>query len=273
MGGAGFSEALRYLFDRPIFRSTGLSIRGIGIRETMPPCRIERPAGTGDYLFMFFFDPVQLGPGPNWRPIRPGQMVFWNQGAPHFYGNLKKPWKHSWIHCDGREVGAILRAVRVRCGEPLELANPGRIEKYLFDLHEELSNFAKPSRIILRNIMENFVYDAVRSQNQPSRPSIPQKLLLARERIDTRYNERLTLPDLAQQVGLSVPHFCTEFRRHFGVPPISYLIGCRMRAAATLLRGTEGRIGEIGRQVGYDDPYYFSKHFKAFFGLTPSALR
>ena len=271
--GPGFSETPRYLFAHPVFRSPRLSIRGIGIRETMPPCLIERPAGTGDYLFMLFFDPVQLDPGSGWRPIEAGRIVFWNHGAPHFYGNPKRLWNHSWVHCDGREVDTILRAARVRRGEPLPLSNPARIEKYLFDLHEELSGFVKPNAIILRNILENLVRDAVRGKSQPHQPAIPEKLLRCREQIDTRYNERQTLADLAMEAGFSVPHFCTEFRRHFGAPPISYLIGRRMRVAAALLRGTEGRVGEIGQQVGYDDPYYFSKHFKAFFGLTPSALR
>jgi AraC-like DNA-binding protein len=271
--GPGFGETLRYLFAHPVFQSAALSIRGIGIRETMPPCLIERPAGTGDYLFMIFFDPAQLGPGPDWRWIEAGRIIFWDHGAPHFYGHPKKYWNHSWIHCDGREVEAILQTARVRLGEPLTLANPARIEKYLFDLHEELSGFSKPSVIILRNILENLVRDAMRSKTQPERPPIPEKLLCCREHIDTHYDERLTLQGLAAKAGLSVPYLCTEFRRHFGVPPITYLIGRRMRVARALLRGTGARIGEIGRKVGYDDPYYFSKHFKAFFGMTPSSLR
>jgi AraC-like DNA-binding protein len=222
---------------------------------------------------MLFLDPVQINPGSGWQRFEAGRIVFWNHGAPHFYGNPKRQWRHSWIHCDGREVGAILRAARARRDEPLAITNPARIEKYLFDLHEELSGFVKPSVTILRNILENLVRDSVRGENRTERPLIPEKLLRCREQIDTRYDERLTLPKLAAEAGLSVPHFCTEFRRYFGVPPITYLTGRRMRVAAALLRGTAGRIGEIGRQVGYDDPYYFSKHFKAFFGLTPSALR
>ncbi|HEY0256532.1 MAG TPA: AraC family transcriptional regulator [Candidatus Methylacidiphilales bacterium] len=271
--GPGYGETLRYLFAHPVFKSPGLSIRGIGIRETMPPCLIERPVGTGDCLFMLFLDPVLLGPGPNWRPIEAGRMVFWNHGAAHYYGNPKTPWKHSWIHCDGSRVNEILRQVHVRCGEPVALANPVRTEKYLFDFHEEISGFTKPSAIILRNILENFVRDGVRSEKRSERSFVPAKFLECRERIDMHYSETLTLLDLARQVGLSVPHFCTEFRRHFGVPPIVYLNGRRMRVAAALLRGTGTRVGEIGRQVGYDDPYYFSKHFKAYFGVPPSVIR
>ncbi len=46
-----------------------------------------------------------------------------------------------------------------------------------------------------------------------------------------------------------------------------------MRVAAMLIGGTRDRIKEIGRRVGYQDPYYFSKHFKAVHGVPPSRLR
>jgi len=165
----------------------------------------------------------------------------------------------------------ILRAARIRRGEPLTLANRCGSKNTCLIFMEEISGFAKPSVIIVRNILETSC--ATQSAaGQLGQPSIPENCCGAASGSTCTYDQRLTLPDLAAQAGLSVPHFCTEFRRCFGAPPITYLIGRRMRVAAALLRGTAGRIGEIGRQVGYDDPYYFSKHFKAFFGLTPSAL-
>ncbi len=52
---------VRYLYPQPLFKTPGLSIRGIGIREVMLPSYFQRPTGTGDYLFMIFHDSVQLG--------------------------------------------------------------------------------------------------------------------------------------------------------------------------------------------------------------------
>ena len=40
---------------------------------------------------------------------------------------------------------------------------------------------------------------------------------------------------------------------------MAYLIQRRLHAAAALLRQTELGVGEIGRRVGYPDPYYFIK--------------
>jgi hypothetical protein len=36
-----------------------LRIRGLGVREAMPPGFINRPSGTGDWLFMYFHTPAR----------------------------------------------------------------------------------------------------------------------------------------------------------------------------------------------------------------------
>ena len=256
----------------PIFKSQELSIRGIGIREVMPPCYIHRPGGSGDYLFMIFHDPVCLGEHAEFLHDA-GTMVFWKKGAPHFYGNPFKHWRHSWIHCDGRDVVDALRCLPHSRRDSIHFSNCSRVEKYLFDIHGEITGFVKPDRMIVRNILANLVREAARSQSASRTTAVPEALLAARLTIDTRYHERLTLAQLSSDAGFSIPYFCTEFRRHFGFPPITYLLQRRMLMAATLLRGTMLRIGEIGQRVGYDDPYHFSKLFKTSFGMPPSSLR
>jgi len=220
-------------------------------------------------LFMIFHDPVRFGERSEVLH-EAGTIMLWERGAPHFYGNPLIRWSHSWIHCDGRDVGAALRAARIPKGQPIHLSNPSHADKYLFDIHEELVGPMKPDRVILRNALANLIQEAARSQNRPRKAAVPEPLLAARQIIDTRYDERLTLAQLASQAGLSIPHFCTEFRRHFGAPPIAYLLQRRMRVAAMLLSGTALGVGEIGQRVGYDDPYHFSKLFKSCFGMPPS---
>ena len=258
---------IRYLSQKPLFRTNRLSIRGLGINEVMPPCLVERPEGTGDYLFMIFHDPVRIGKG-NGDLHDAGTMILWDKGAPHYYGNPLIRWSHSWIHCDGQDVGAALLAARIPRGKPIHLANPSHADRYLFDIHEELAGPMKPDRVIIRNTLANLIQEAGRSRLQKT--PIPAPLLAARQIIDMHYDHRLTLAQLASEAGLSIPHFCTAFRQHFGMPPIAYLVQRRMHVAAMLLRGTALGVGEIGQRVGYDDPYHFSKLFKASFGMPPS---
>ena len=257
---------IRYKYSGPIFNSERLSILGIGIREQMLPCRVKCPTGNNDYLFMIFHDPVNIGEF-NSDLEEPGIIVLWNKKTPYYYGNLKVRWSHSWIHCDGQEVETALQSARIPMNTPIHLSNPSRMDRYLYDLHEELSGGVEPDPVILRNTLANLIQEAGRKH--PRKAPVPKALQVARETLDTRYDESLTLKELAGTAGLSLAHFCTEFRRHFGVPPIAYLQQRRMRVAAMLLESTSLRIGEIGQAVGFEDPYHFSKQFKISFGVSP----
>lgn len=264
---------VRYFSKKPLFKASGMSIRGIGIREVMPKTYVQRFNGKEDHLFMVFHAPVQLGPLNSRQNFPSGTMMLWEPGSPQYYGNLTQAWSHSWIHCDGAEVVRALKKARAPLHSPIRLPDPSRIEGCLLNLHEELSGRFKPDPVIVSNTLINLIREAARSGDYPQRTPVTEGLAMAKEMMDSRYDEPLNLGDLAAVARLSPSHFCVEFRRCFGIPPIAYLIERRMRVAALLLSGTTDRVGEIGQRVGYPDPYYFSKHFKAVHGVSLSHLR
>lgn len=47
----------------------------------------------------------------------------------------------------------------------------------------------------------------------------------------------------------------------------------RMEEAARLLRNTLMTVGEIACELGFEDPLYFSRRFRAFFSLSPTEYR
>jgi len=74
-------------------------------------------------------------------------------------------------------------------------------------------------------------------------------------------------------VHLSVPHFCSEFKRYFNVPPLEFLIRLRMHVAAHHLGNLSHSITEVAEMAGYTDLFYFSKRFKKWYGMSPRAMR
>ncbi|HEV7302302.1 MAG TPA: AraC family transcriptional regulator [Tepidisphaeraceae bacterium] len=265
--------SIRHLQSQPWYRGPGLEIRGIGINETMPPSFIERPAGTGDRLFMLFYDDVELGPANARRRVGGPSVALWPSAAAHHYGNIDRRWRHSWIHCDGNVVSRHLAGAGGDRERIVRLRDPSPLENYLLAMYEEINGPHAPDFIVLRNLLENFIREAVRGERAPARRQTPEGLSRVKQHIDTHYEQRITLAALAEMANLSRGHLCTEFGRHFGASPMAYLIHRRLHAAAALLRGTDEAVGQIGRRVGYDDPFYFSKHFKACFGVAPSQLR
>jgi len=68
-------------------------------------------------------------------------------------------------------------------------------------------------------------------------------------------------------------YFNQVFRKTFGVPPMRYLEQQRLRRAKELIAGTDRTMTEIAFEVGYSDPYYFSRAFRRLTGMPPSVYR
>jgi AraC-like DNA-binding protein len=86
-------------------------------------------------------------------------------------------------------------------------------------------------------------------------------------------NQPLQVAKLAQTSHFSPSHFFVLFKRCTGHSPIDYFIRLRMERAARLLSATELNVKEIAAALGYDDPFYFSRVFKAIHGIAPRDYR
>lgn len=85
--------------------------------------------------------------------------------------------------------------------------------------------------------------------------------------------EDLPLSRLAQLSGLSVETFRKRFFEAMGDSPVHYLLKRRLTAAKELLSSTDMSVMQVGEAVGFSDPYYFSRVFRKYQGLSPSAFR
>ncbi|HML46361.1 MAG TPA: AraC family transcriptional regulator [Clostridia bacterium] len=93
----------------------------------------------------------------------------------------------------------------------------------------------------------------------------------ALEYIDQHYAQPdMRIEDIAQYVGLSRTRFHHVFREMAKMSPQQYLIHHRMRRAAELLKLHNATVSELARNVGYTDPFHFSKTFKQIHGVSPT---
>ncbi|NQU42936.1 helix-turn-helix transcriptional regulator [bacterium] len=83
----------------------------------------------------------------------------------------------------------------------------------------------------------------------------------------------IDVPSLARLTRLSRPRFHAIFQSHMGMPPMRYVRNLRLgEAGKRLLQGDEP-IRIIAAEVGFANPFHFSREFKARFGMSPSEYR
>jgi ligand-binding sensor domain-containing protein/signal transduction histidine kinase/DNA-binding response OmpR family regulator len=77
----------------------------------------------------------------------------------------------------------------------------------------------------------------------------------------------------AQEIGLSKSTLYRKMKSITGLSANKFVQVVRLKKAARLLKETEMGISEIAYEVGFNDPYYFSRAFKENFGVSPKKYR
>jgi len=250
-----------------------LSINGIGLKETMKPVFNTRPGGNKDFLFLHFYDEVDIEfPGKSLRNIQKKWIIL-TPGTPHTYGNSQKKWCHAWMHFSGSFVETLLDRYPLPVNSLQNAETFPFFDSMLANLHEEIYYHDFPFIKILKNHLETAFLQSYRAVECSREQVIPEQMLRIRQILDFKYREKISLSDLAEEVPCSEPYLCAKFKKTFGISPTDYLLQRRMNIAGHLLRTTDLRINEISRNVGYDDIYYFSRSFKKRIGSSPSAFR
>lgn len=75
---------------------------------------------------------------------------------------------------------------------------------------------------------------------------------------------------LMEELGLSRVHFYRKFKLKFQDTPNNYLKKYRLEKAKGLILSNKYTYAEVGYQVGFSSPAYFTKCFKEEYNLTPS---
>ena len=85
--------------------------------------------------------------------------------------------------------------------------------------------------------------------------------------------ETLTLEQLASEAGMSPSHFSAVFRQKVQNSPVSFFTFLKIQQSCRLLENSEMRIKEVAYQIGYNDPYHFSRVFTTLMGMSPREFR
>lgn len=98
-------------------------------------------------------------------------------------------------------------------------------------------------------------------------------LSLARQIIDSRFSEPLTVEDLATECHISLSYLHRIFADEWGTSPYAALNNRRITEARTLLTNTDLSMSEIAYRCGFRTQAHFSECFKRKTGVAPSVFR
>jgi AraC-like DNA-binding protein len=157
----------------------------------------------------------------------------------------------------------VVEAFRAGCDD--FLLKPYSIE----DLRSRVKAFLNPRRhnrpLLEPRLVDQFSEEYTATREHP--------VLLRAIQCWAQAPLRLTITELAREVGVSPRHLIRLFKQFMGAAPRAFFTKLAIRQACSLLRYSDAAITDIAELLHFSDPAHFSRVFRKHTKLTPTVYR
>ncbi len=94
-----------------------------------------------------------------------------------------------------------------------------------------------------------------------------------RQHIVDHSDTLMSLDQVARECMIDRAYLCRLFRRYDHQTPHQFLMRRKMHLAAERLQQPDILVKQVAAQLGFCDPFHFSRAFKRVFGLSPDVFR
>ncbi|MGQ1783955.1 MULTISPECIES: AraC family transcriptional regulator [unclassified Saccharicrinis] len=194
------------------------------------------------------------------------------------YGaNDSNPWDNYWIHYTGKN--AINYSPT--CSKPITIPESkySRLEDRLIVFEEMLQNmeqFSNFESVVFANVSLKYFLTTLKHidcYRISQEVSIKDHVNTAVTYMKNNLTKRLTLKALSEVCQCSESNLYKVFMKKMRCSPIEYFLQQKMQRACRYLSSTHLKIKDIAYELGYDDPYYFSRLFTKHIGKSPTQYR
>ncbi len=109
-------------------------------------------------------------------------------------------------------------------------------------------------------------------RTMPGQDALSLHIMLTAARLSADPLSENALEAVMARVPYNADYFRRAFSERIGYTPQKFLEFKRMEKAVHIL-GTGRSVKETATEVGYGDPYFFSRMFKRYIGASPSSFR
>ncbi|MBP6023540.1 AraC family transcriptional regulator [Ferruginibacter sp.] len=210
--------------------------------------------------------------------VGPNEFFILPQHTEHSYGSDEEhPWTIYWIHFGGESLADFNKLQTVQKHfKPDYIKNNGDILPVFFRIYKTLELGYSIDNLLFANMCLShfitlFIYNTrhYAAAANDKIDCVDSAILFMQEHI----NENISLNALSSQYHYSVSRFSNLFKQKTGYAPIDYFLQMKMQKACQELNFTNQSIKTIAFNMGFDDPYYFSKRFRTILGISPKKYR
>ncbi|EHQ29146.1 helix-turn-helix domain-containing protein [Mucilaginibacter paludis] len=234
----------------------------------------EREEGSSQYILLYCTEGsgyVEMG--TNRYELTPNTYFIIPKNRPHHYGSYQsQPWSIYWAHFVGEHADLIYERYADKNGPDIR---PIPYDKKRIDEFNQIISILENSHhsreleianISLFHFIASLVYNKETNPAFYDMDAISSSIAFMKQNI----HDFFSIEELARQQNLSVSHYSKLFKIKTGHSPVQYFNQLKVHKSCEYLYFSSRSIKEICAELGFEDPYYFSRLFKKCTGLSPS---
>ncbi len=220
------------------------------------------------YLLSDRIPPETIEPHDNERSHHLASLLFLSvrgEGKEHPLRPVIEQWKEQKSPMITIE-SELRSALQTFCERHQPILSDGDIEWYLDQIMADASRWEHLETSLCR-VSEHLKHQETDEAQSPGTPVLFQEIC---SWIDHRYRHEMSLSEVADMFRVSTSYLSKLFRRHLDTSFNEYLTSRRIEAAKQIItEHPELPFKDVCLQVGYGDPFYFSRVFKHVEGIPP----
>lgn len=257
----------RYLTPNPTHRRLGLVCLGVGAQRGVVPCEPRILSSHAAVLLTAGRGRLCVGRA---EYLLRSPALFWlRPGERHEYGPDRHGWTESWVLFDGPTAAGYAELGYLAGHTPVTTFDDVAVVRRAFADLAEICRRADPDTDVAAALGVHQLLGAIRrTRSDLDRSGAPVLQALRRDAALP-----LQVAQHARRLGCTADELRATVRRLTGFGVRDFLVQVRIGRAKELLADSALPVGTIAREVGYDDPGYFSRLFTRRVGVSPTDFR
>lgn len=235
-------------------------------RQTFPYYSIEYVASGAGQLFLRH-KPYKL---------EPGTIFSYGPGIPHdITGEARSPLVKYFVDFSGKRGAGLLRSCRLEPGKVTRVFPVHTLTTLFDELILSGMEAGRGNAHLCAKLLE-CVSLKIAKASGPVKGT--ETLAFAtyqrcRRRIEQGYPNLTNLEQVSTECGADKAYLCRLFRRYDQQSPYQFLLRLKMNHAAERLQEAGLLVKQAAEEVGFADPFHFSRVFRRTLGVSPAAFR
>jgi len=269
-------SARRFYLDLNPSRATPLAVVCGGVEHCTPDYVVHRKTFPFHALEYVAQGGGQLKLGRRSFELRPGSVFSYAPGLPqHIASDPRTPLVKYFVDFTGSHATQWLQSHKLPVGHASLVFPPLEIQSLFDELIQSGLRDTRYTPELCRRLLECLGVKLLES-----RAPVKGADSLAfstyqncREHIRTHHRRLRTLAQIARDCHLNAAYICRLFRRYDHQSPYQFLMRLKMNDAAGQLTQPGALVKTVAADLGFTNPFHFSRLFKSVFAVSPDIFR